>query len=136
MRTVDEEPKVNSKYDPKTLTSSVGYINELKQINTETQEGFDRYKELTGLPIDDVSAMKIGLTHQQIYADVSEGLDKYVSTHIESTTNEIDEMGKLNIGFGFCSDIKSESESYNTAREAVHTAKKQLRVFRKVLRSI
>lgn len=128
LRTVDENPRVNPDYNPKTLGSTSEYIADIEKINLKTQEGLNNYKRLIGLPTKNMSPDKTALTHRQIHADITEGFEKYITEHIEPITDELSELKKSNIGYHFCPEANSENEKYNMARDTVHMTKEIIKV--------
>ncbi len=124
------EPGANPQYNPETLTKTLNYITELSQANLSTKEGLEKYTELTGLPIREISPERIAPTKKQIDAELNERLIDYANIHIGSITKEISLEDQFQIAYGSCPAEKSNSEKYEIPRAIIQDSKGKIKMIK------
>ncbi len=118
------KPGANPKYESGVLAGVSKYIERFSKINTNTKEGLNEYRELTGEPTKGISDEKVSLTYAQIGEELNERWGDYTEHHIAPITGEIEKKIQVLIGYNFCPEEISSIKNYETPREAVSTAKK------------
>ncbi len=124
---IGENGKVNPKYNSKVLTSVDEYLDDLGEVDIETQEGLKKYRDITGFPTKGVHPKMTALGHKGAYAQVAEGLREYAIEHLEPIAKELGETKMSNIVYSFCPTAESKhkgSDDYNIVMDKINTAKK------------